>query len=60
MPDIDHDSTGRQPVVCYVPAALHRRIKEQAARELTSASTWLRRVILDRLQAETERRQTAR
>jgi hypothetical protein len=32
MPDIDHDSTGRQPVVCYVPAALHRRIKEQAAR----------------------------
>jgi len=40
-------------IIVYCPDEMARAVQERAAREMISASAWIRRVLLDRLQTET-------
>jgi hypothetical protein len=44
----------RRPIVLYGTDELYWDIQEHAARDLMSASAWMRQVILDRLRNDTE------
>jgi hypothetical protein len=55
MPNMDSISAVRRQIVLYGTNDLYRDIQEHAARDLMTASAWMRRVILDRLRADGRR-----
>jgi hypothetical protein len=62
MPDIDPIAAlwpGKpRQIVLYGSQELFLKIREHARRDSMTASTWMRRAILDRLRAETDQHPT--
>jgi hypothetical protein len=59
MPDIDplpEEEDERRQITWYGTDREYRDIREQARRELMSASSWMRRVLLDRLRSDGRRK----